>query len=231
MKKLLLGVGVLFLGATAIKAQETKFGVKAGYAMATLKAEFPDEEGMTINSKMKSTFYVAGLVEHKMNDQFAVQAELGYTPLGGKFKSTYTDPASGDKTELSHKINLGTIYMPLMAKYYFNEAMNVQAGVNLQYIISAKYKLGDSVGDDPWGIGSALEDMIGSEKDIKKDVKPFSATPFIGLEYVLENGMFFGARYNLGVMNIAKNNGDNTEFTTMKNSFLQVGLGFKFGGR
>jgi hypothetical protein len=229
MKKLLLGVGVLFLGVTAIKAQETKFGVKAGYAMSTLKTEFPAEAEMEVNSKMKSTFYIAGLVEHKMNDQFALQAELGYSPLGGKFNATYKDE-NGDKVTMSNKVNLGTIYMPLMAKYYFTEFMNVQAGVNLQYIISAKMKVSENLGDDTLGVGDWAEDMFAEETDIKKYVKPFSVSPFIGLEYNLENGMFFGARYNLGVMNIAKSNGDDTMFSTTKNSFLQVGLGFKFGG-
>lgn len=228
MKKLLLGAVVL-LGMTAVNAQETKFGVKAGYAMSTLKTELYDSEGVEMNSKMKSTFYVAGLVEHKMNDQFALQAELGYAPLGGKFNTTFKDE-DGYEVTLSNKVNLGTIYMPLMAKYYFTEFMNVHAGVNLQYTISAKMKSGTNFGDDSLGLGDWAEDMFNSEVDIKKYVKPFSVSPFIGVEYNLENGMFFDARYNLGVMNIAKNNGDDTMFSSTKNSFLQVGLGFKFGG-
>ncbi len=228
MKKLLL-TGAILVSAFALKAQETKFGVKAGYSMSTLKTEIPDSEGATVNSKMKSTFYVAGLVQHKFNDQFGVQAELGFSPLGGKYNVTMKD-SNGDPMTMSYKMNLGTIYMPLMAKYYFTEFMSVNVGINLQYIVTAKMKSAENLGDDAWGLGDLAEDMIAEEQDIKKYIKPFSVSPFVGVEYNLENGMFFDARYSLGVMDISKKNGDNQVFGTTKNSFLQIGLGFKFGG-
>lgn len=50
--------------------------------------------------------------------------------------------------------------------------------------------------------------------------------PFLGVEYALENGLFFDARYSLGVSNLSNDNSGGT----IKNSFAQVGVGFKFGG-
>lgn len=228
MKKILLVASVILMGAVA-KAQETRFGAKAGFSMSNLKTEFSNEdmEGVEVNSKGKATFYVAGLVEHKFNDKFAVQAELGYSPLGGKYN--LLDKEDEDGMTISNKFTLGTIYAPLMAKYYFTEFMNVHIGASLQYIISAKNKTGENFGDDSFGFGDYIEDLVGEEQDIKKYVNPFSVNPFLGLEYNLENGMFFDARYYLGVMDISKKvNGEG--YDSLKNSFLQVGVGFKFWG-
>jgi len=41
---------------------------------------------------------------------------------------------------------------------------------------------------------------------------------------MLENGLFFDARYNYGISDLSKSEGKVT------NSFLQIGVGFKFGG-
>ncbi len=225
MRKTLLAAAIVTIGL--VSAQETRFGVKGGYSMSMLNTKY-EVADVEINSKAKHTFYVAGLAEHKFNDQFAVQAELGYSQLGGKYNSSEMD-INNETITMSNKITLGTVYVPLMAKYYFTEFMNVHLGANLQYVVSAKSKVGENLGDDSLGLGDWVEDMVGEERDIKKYVKPFSVSPFVGVEYNLENGIFFDARYYLGVMNIA----DKTEVTgikSMKNSFFQVGMGFKFGG-
>ncbi|MFY7813775.1 MAG: PorT family protein, partial [Chryseobacterium taeanense] len=64
------------------------------------------------------------------------------------------------------------------------------------------------------------------EQDIKDDIKKLNIAPFVGVEYMLENGLFFDARYSLGVSNLS-NDGSGGKVT---NSFAQIGVGFKFGG-
>ena len=62
-------------------------------------------------------------------------------------------------------------------------------------------------------------------EDIKDETKSLNLAPFIGAEYQLPNGMFFDARYNIGVTNLVKDpEGDESA----KNSFFQIGLGYKF---
>ena len=46
----------------------------------------------------------------------------------------------------------------------------------------------------------------GGDVDIKKDIKSLNLAPFLGVEYMLENGLFFDARYSLGVSNLSNDN-------------------------
>ncbi len=64
------------------------------------------------------------------------------------------------------------------------------------------------------------------EVDIKDDIKKLNIAPFVGVEYMLENGLFFDARYSLGVSNLSNDNSGGK----VTNSFAQIGVGFKFGG-
>lgn len=217
MKKLLLGAVVL-LGMTAVKAQETKFGVKAGGVMSTMKIDNELDDFGARSMKPKYSFYVGGLVEHKFNDKIAVQAELLYSMLGAK------ENISGEEGGMyfgeQSKITMGTILLPISAKYYIVDRFSVSAGASFGYIISAKQKtvIGTNLPVD-------LEIEGGGEQDIKNDLKSLNIAPFIGVEYNLENGLFFDARYNLGITNLNKNGAGSA-----KNSFAQVGIGFKFGG-
>lgn len=212
MKKLIL-VGALALCA-AINAQETNFGAKAGYSLSMLKAE---SGNVTVESDSKSTFYVGGLVEHKFNDKFALQAEVLYSPLGGKYSESESIGGFGYNYEADTKI--GTVQVPVMGKYYVTENIALAAGLNFGLIISADMDWSESI-VSPMG----TETESGSE-DIKDEVSSLNLAPFVGAEYNLENGLFFDARYNMGVSNLVK---DSVDGESMKLGFFQVGLGFKF---
>lgn len=218
MKKLFL-VGALALFG-AMNAQETRFGAKAGYVMSNLKAE---GEGETYEFDAKSSFYIGGLVEHKFNDTFGLQGELLFSPIGGKQSEsfTYVEPGLGGTISVSEETDwkFGTLQIPVMGKFYATESLAFAAGMNFGIIISAEVDYEATASYEGFS-----ETESGSE-DIKDDVNTLNLAPFIGAEYNLENGLFFDARYNLGVSNLIKNpEGDEN----LKNSFLQVGLGYKF---
>ena len=212
MKKLLL-TGAIALFA-AVNAQETKFGAKAGYAMSSLTLE---SDGQTETTDAKHTFYVGGLVEHKFNDNIGLQGELLYSPLGGQ--ENLDEEFSGYYVKGSSKINLGTLMIPVSVKYYPVENLAIGAGLNFGIIMSAK-------ADYESNLPAELVDFVNGETDIKDEINSLNLAPFIGAEYNLENGLFFDARYNLGVSNLAK---DATDGSSVKNSFLMVGIGYKFG--
>ncbi|WP_276834143.1 MlaD family protein, partial [Chryseobacterium cucumeris] len=95
------------------------------------------------------------------------------------------------------------------------------AGVNVGIILTANQKT--VIGSDFLDVEMEGE---GGDVDIKKDIKSLNLAPFLGVEYMLENGLFFDARYSLGVSNLSNDNSGGS----VKNSFAQVGVGFKFGG-
>ena len=122
MKKLILAGAVALFGMVSA---QTKFGARAGYSMSTLSLS---SEGMTVKSDAKSTFYVGGLVEHKLNDKFALQGEVLYSDLGGKYS------AEGSEA----KIDFGTLLVPISAKYFITPEFSAQAGLNFGFVLSAK---------------------------------------------------------------------------------------------
>lgn len=219
MKKFLLLTAVAVIGMSA-KAQEFRFGPKAGFAMSTLKIDQNQDDLGKRNMDPKYTFYIGGMAEYKINDNFGFQAEVLYSPLGGKEKIDGVNVGImyvGEKTE----VNLGTLLVPVSAKYFITEGFSVAAGANFGVILSAKQKT--VIGSDFMNV--EVEGDSG-EVDIKDDIKKLNIAPFVGVEYMLENGLFFDARYSLGVSNLS-NDGSGGKVT---NSFAQIGVGFKFGG-
>ncbi len=224
MKKLLLTAAIAVLGISA-NAQEFKFGPKAGYSLSMLKAT---GEGHTYNFDAKSTFYVGAMAEYKFNDKFAVQGEVLYSPIGGKQEETVSYSMMGATVTGTEKSDwkIGTVQIPVSAKYYATENLAFAAGLNVGIITSAKIKVtADLTGTAE---GQTVSDSTNETEDVKDHMNKLNLAPFVGAEYTLENGLFFDARYNLGVSNLMKK--QDGENGTLKNSFIQVGVGFKFGG-
>lgn len=222
MKKLLLIAAVAVTGVT-LKAQETRFGAKAGYSLSTLKYE---SGGQSESTDPLHTFYVGGLVEHKFNDKFGIQGEVLYSPLGGTVDATGDFEGDFEGTgRVKGKMTFGTILIPVSAKYFITENLSASLGASFGIITSAnvKYELSGNANSENLG----AEFDFGGKVDVKDQINSLNIAPFVGAEYTLENGIFFDARYNLGISNLAKNPVDGEKTT---NSFLQVGVGFKFGG-
>ncbi|WEK70596.1 MAG: porin family protein [Candidatus Chryseobacterium colombiense] len=219
MKKLLLIAAVAVMGSSAY-AQEFRFGPKAGFAMSTLKIDENQDSAGKRNMDPKYTFYIGGMAEYKINDNFGFQAEVLYSPLGAKEKIDGINAGImfvGEQT----KVNLGTLLVPVSAKYFISENFSVAAGANFGIILSAKQKT--VIGSD---FADISVDGDSGEVDIKDDIKKLNIAPFVGVEYMFENGFFIDGRYSLGVSNLS-NDGSGGKVT---NSFAQIGVGFKFGG-
>ncbi len=219
MKKFILMAAVAVMGMS-VNAQETRFGVKGGYTMSTLKIE--DNAG-SIGTDPLHSFYVGGLVEHKISDKFGLQGEVLYSQLGGKINLITEDSEeTGAFLNVQAKRTFQTVQIPISAKYFITEGLSISAGANFGLILSAKEK-----SSLDFGLGIPGLELNGDdERDVKDDVSTLNLAPFIGAEFMLENGFFFDARYNLGVSNLDKNPENGSKVT---NSFLQVGVGFKFG--
>jgi hypothetical protein len=220
MKRLLLIAAVAVMGSSAY-AQEFRFGPKVGFAMSTMKIDENQDDLGKRNMSPKYTFYIGGMAEYKINDNFGFQAELLYSSLGAKEKIDGIDAGVmfvGEQT----KVNLGTLLVPVSAKYFISENFSVAAGANFGIILSAKQKT--VIGSD--FVDMEIEGESGEgEVDIKNEIKKLNIAPFVGVEYMFENGFFIDGRYSYGVSNLS-NDGSGK----VTNSFAQIGVGFKFGG-
>lgn len=97
-----------------------------------------------------------------------------------------------------------------MAKIYVTEGLAFEVGPQVGFNVSAKVE-GEDGGDS-------------AEIDIQDSVEGTDFAAVGGLSYTLDQGIFFGARYNLGLSNIFSDNGDDSN----QNNVFQLSVGYKF---
>jgi opacity protein-like surface antigen len=206
MKKLILSaMAVCAFGFAS--AQDMNFGVKAGANLANLSGDLEDA---------KSLFgaHVGAFVEFKFTDNMAFQPELLYSMQGAKEEVSETIMGFTANGESTYK--LGYLNIPLMFKYYATEALYIEAGPQVGFLMSAK---------EEWSYSSNVPgDENGSgEEDIKEGMKSIDFGLNIGAGYYVTDNLSLGLRYNFGLSNISDS--DNFE---MKNGVFQFSVGYKF---
>ncbi|GGE89724.1 Outer membrane protein beta-barrel domain-containing protein [Chishuiella changwenlii] len=203
MKKILLLLPLLVL-AINTNAQ-TKFGVKGGMNVSNLTGDLQ-------NNKSKIGFYAGGYATIKIDDKFAFQPEVLYSAQGTKFNSIQAVVPEYGPVTSDLKFNLDYVNIPLMFKYYATEGLNIEAGPQVGFLVSAK--------------GHAKANVDGQKVNDTGDIDElFKSVDFglnLGLGYELRNGINFGARYNFGLANISDVGGK------IKNSVFSIGLGYSF---
>lgn len=217
MKKLFLTATLAVLGLTTMNAQEVNFGAKAGVNIASLKS---DNDGLK-DLDSKTSFHVGVMAELKLSDKFAVQPELLFSSQGAKEEQSVE--ALGIKTSTEANYDFNYLNLPVMAKYYVTDGLSLEAGPQVGFLMSAKAKSKIKVSGN--GANNESEDT----EDLKDTSKSIDFGLNFGAGYKLENGLSIGARYNLGLSNIAdtsKNNVNND--TKIKNGVIQVSVGYFF---
>lgn len=171
MKKLILSFLVVIAFGT-VNAQDMKFGVKAGANFSNLTGD-ADVDGRT-------GFYIGGLVDFGISEKFHVQPEILYSMEGGK------------------DAELDFVRIPIMAKYYVMDGLNLQAGPVLGFKVGGEEFTDEATKSMDFGLG-------------------------FGGAYEMPIGVFFDLRYNFGMTNISDVDGFD-----VGTSGFQVGLGYRF---
>lgn len=147
------------------------------------------------DADMRTAFHVGGVFEFMLYDNFSFQPELLYSAQGYK---------AGD-----NKLKLDYLNLPLMGKIYVSDGFNIQVGPQIGFLLSAKQE-GEILGYEVEG-------------DVKDNYKEIDFGAALGLGYKLPSGLFFDARYNLGLTDVP-----DMENVKAKNGVIQVSLGFMF---
>ncbi|ARV05489.1 hypothetical protein BTO04_01725 [Polaribacter sp. SA4-10] len=137
MKKVLLIAVLALLGLGNVNAQDAKFGAIAGYHNLSQKLS---AEGASVSMDING-FYIGVSGEFKLSETLNLQTELQY--------------ASASQDDES----IDLIVFPILAKYYVSEEFSLQAGPQLDFIVS------DSEGANVFGLGLA----VGAGYDISKN--------------------------------------------------------------
>lgn len=137
----------------------------------------------------------AGLVaEIIVSDKFSIQPELLYSGQG-----------ASDTRDGGGRIKLDYITLPVLAKFPIAKNLSLETGPQIGFLISGKYKDNDS-------------------NDKIEDTKTIDFGLNAGLNYELNNGVFFQARYNLGLTDVGYA-GDNIRAS---NAVIQFSIGKLF---
>lgn len=207
MKKLLLIFSLLALmSQTNAQEKNIQLGAKAGLNLASLTGDLDGTKGRT-------SFHLGGMAEIPMTDKLSIQPELLFSSQGAK---------DGDASLIFNYLNI-----PVMGKYYVTEELSLEVGPQFGYLLSANFKYETDGGDNP---NTETNDERSNTKaseteDVKDDVKSIDFGLNIGLGYKMENGINFGARYNLGLANANNIEGSSETF---KNGVFQISIGYFF---
>ncbi len=161
----------------------------------------------------RTSFHMGGLVEIPITESFSIQPELLYSSQGSQLKES--EEFMGERVSYEVKYKLDYISVPIMAKYYVIDGLGIEAGPQFGILVSAKgdYEIS--------GLGMSES---GTE-DIKDELKKLDIGLGLGASYRLDMGVFFGARYVLGLTGIS-DSGD--EDATIKNNVFQLSVGYSF---
>lgn len=129
---------------------------------------------------------------------------LAEIPLTEKFSFQPELMYSGQGYSIGDDVvALSYLNVPLMGKYYVWKGLSLEAGPQIGFLLSA-----DDEGED-----------------VKKLFKSVDFGVNFGVGYKLQNGLNFGARYNLGLSDL---NNVNDSTAKIKNGVIQVSVGYFF---
>src|SRR5690606_23229191 len=190
----LIGLGLLVLSSDALQAQTFSIGPKVGYNNAQLKGknfrEFHDNN--SING-----MHIGAFAEIRF-DNFAIQPEVYYSTVGGKWQMKV------DNGSVDHNFNLDYINVPLMFKYYLTNGIAIEAGPQAGFLVNNDMRFSDLEPDSP-------------------KFNDFDFSSNVGLSVNLPLNLMVSARYNAGLTEVV----DHPD-VDWKNRVLQLSLGYRF---
>jgi len=136
-------LAVLILSSCACN----RFGLKTGMNVASITGDDTD------NLDSRVAFFFGGFAELCVTDQFSFQPELLYSMQGAKYS---------ESEGYDGKFKLDYLNVPLMGKYYVTEALSIEAGPQIGFLVSAKDEY----------------DLIGGGESGEEDIKDFMPSLF-----------------------------------------------------
>lgn len=206
-----LFVFCLLILSCSLRAQDTRFGIKAGLNLSVIN------NTINVGAKEKIGPHVGIYLESRLGKIVSFQPELVYSVQGCK-----TTLRTGED---NGKIALNYLNLALPFRIYAGQEMNglyFSAGPQMGFLLSAKETY-QTTGSSP-GM---------REQDIKSDIHSLDLALGLGIGYQLKQGLNLGIRYNAGLSN-TNQNPDLENFRKsagigkMANRVIQFSLGYSF---
>ncbi|MBX2971040.1 MAG: PorT family protein [Cyclobacteriaceae bacterium] len=200
MKKSTCYMGCLFVAfmlfSLGAKAQSTpNYGLKGGLNVSNFYVEDIDDKNARLG------FHLGLYGQLFATDFFALQPEINYSMRGNEVIS---DGLFDQKT----RFNLNYIDVPVLAVFKLGDALEIHAGVYGAYLVGASIKSEGDLGD--WF------DELNRDNFESFD---YGLSGGLGLNF---GAVQIGARYNLGLVEIARSDQARTVLGDSKNSLGQL---------
>lgn len=195
-KKLLTTVCILFVVVTS-NAQQLSYGIKAGANLSSMNIK----EG---NTKLG---FNGGIFGQLRMAKFAVQPELLFSTQGANYDyERHIDDMIFNN--FTGKVSTNYLSIPVMLQYYILSGLNIEAGPQVSFLLSAKDK------PDEW-----------ESSKVKEYMKKTDVALNFGLSYKLPLvPVGFYARYSLGLTDVfEKENNPIFQGQKGKNRIMQIG--------
>ncbi|RYZ98624.1 MAG: PorT family protein [Sphingobacteriaceae bacterium] len=215
MKKFLLVTCFVAISSLTF-AQTVKFGIKAGPNFSKLHTSFPNESEINLSSDTYTSFNAGVFADIKLG-KLSFQPAVNITGKGGKYNYIITDqfgtPAGtsyGTSSFTFLQVPLNLVYhIPVGAsEVYFG------AGPFFAFRIAHSGLDPDENTNDPY----PFVKQVGSD-EISTDA---GINGIAGFKF--KNGLLLNINYDLGMVDIGKNNGDNS----LKTTVIGLSLGYVF---
>jgi hypothetical protein len=213
-----------FLLLTGIAQAQISIGVRAGANLANVSLS--DTTDLEIGEpKTRIGSILGAVLEMGITEKLAIQAEPSFIQKGWRVKES--TELLGQSFKIDGNYTFNYIDVPILAKLRFNgenTGLYAFAGPTFGYMISGKYKLTTEFA----GQKETEEEKL--DFDEEEGINRFDVGATLGAGFQLNLGggrLFFDARYNLGLSNIADEDEVEDEFT-IRNKGIGLSVGYLY---
>lgn len=191
---LLIALLIIISSNTITQSQELLYGFTGGLNMNTIYTNY-DEGGLKVG------FNLGGLAQYKFNNKMGVIANVKLSSKGQQYSKIINTPDDYFKTY--HTTSLYYIDIPILYQYTIQDIIGVEIGPSFNFCLGGK---------DKSKIGNTTSEIT---KFKKGDFNPFEFGLAFGvftrdLGQSSFNNIFIEFRYFLGLTNVIKEYGRNT---------------------
>ena len=194
MKKMMM-IAVMAIFAMTASAQNTNREVgaftlqpKVGLALGSFSGDYIKPVGSDAKPKTRVGFIAGVEGEYYIADWFSAALGLNYAQQGWKFNDV--------------KCKYDYLNVPLVADFYVARGLALKTGVQLGFLMNAKW----------------------DDLNVKDDCNKTNFSIPIGISYEFSN-VVLDLRYNVALSKVNKNATDNLKF---RSDLVQITIGYKF---
>lgn len=227
MKKvisILLFISLFSLGS--VNAQTgVRFGLKAGYSMATQYGITPAENIYTVDSKSRNGFAGGIFLYIPITESVGIQQELLYAMKGSRQDVTISEPVNVNTVS---EYNLNYFEMPIILKYRFVKIKNFgiygSTGIALSLLLNGDYDITSTIN---MGGPPIIVPESGDMKGL--DTFDYSFVYGAGTDFKLLNqDFFFDVRMTVGWNTLAMPNATGADPVPLRNQDYVFAIGMYF---